>query len=181
MTSRFRLFVLCAACLVLVGALSWSLSDSPPVPESSGGSSPEASAARPPPVSPSPESSPRALSGAPVSAPVGAQEVRASSSGGAPWPEPEGAASLPQENDTIEPEQPQTAAWRHEKLVRITELLERDVARMEKEWREALAGDDEDEVRRLAVRLSRHRARVESLRRESAAMAEVARAEEDAR
>jgi hypothetical protein len=87
----------------------------------------------------------------------------------------------PQENDPIEPEKPQTAAWRHEKLVRITELLDRDVARLEVERQAARSRGDEAESRRLAVLLTRHRARLGSLREETAVMAEAARQEEQAR
>ena len=96
-------------------------------------------------------------------------------------PESEEASSPPQENDPIEPEKPQTAVWRHEKLVRITELLDRDVERLDRERHAARARGDAAEAGRLAVQLARHRARLGSLRDETAAMAEAARREEQAR
>jgi hypothetical protein len=49
----------------------------------------------------------------------------------------------PQQNDPIEPEKPQTAAWRHGKMVRITQLLGRDVDRLEQERKSAQARGDE--------------------------------------
>lgn len=83
-----------------------------------------------------------------------------------------------QPNDPIQPEKPQTAAWRHGKMVRITELLGRDVERLEQERKQAEARGDEAEAKRLEVRLARHRARLGQLREETAALAEVARHEQ---
>ncbi|WP_257451423.1 hypothetical protein [Archangium lipolyticum] len=96
-------------------------------------------------------------------------------------PEPEVENPLPQENDPIEPEKPQTAAWRHEKMVRITELLGRDVERLEQERAAARTRGDEAEARRLEVQLTRHRARLGKLREETVALEEAARKEEQAR
>jgi hypothetical protein len=89
-------------------------------------------------------------------------------------PEPEVENAPPQENDPIEPEKPQTAAWKHGKLVRITELLGRDVERLEQERLAAEKRGDAAEAKRLEVQLSRHRARLGTLREETAAMAEAA-------
>jgi hypothetical protein len=83
-----------------------------------------------------------------------------------------------QPNDPIEPEKPQTAAWRHGKMVRITELLGRDVERLEQERKQAEARGDEAEAKRLEVQLARHRARLGQLREETAALAEAARQEQ---
>jgi hypothetical protein len=96
-------------------------------------------------------------------------------------PEPEVANPLPQENDPIEPEKPQTAAWRHEKMVRVTELLGRDVERLEQERKAAQARGDETEARRLAVQLTRHQARLGKLREETETLKEAARQEEQAK
>ncbi|QRK13540.1 hypothetical protein JQX13_09800 [Archangium violaceum] len=93
-------------------------------------------------------------------------------------PEPEVANPLPQQNDPIEPEKPQTAAWRHGKLVRITELLGRDIERLEQERKEAESRGDGAEARRLEVQLTRHRERLGRLREETAALAETAQREE---
>jgi hypothetical protein len=81
-------------------------------------------------------------------------------------------------NDPIAPEKPQTAAWRHGKMVRITELLGRDVERLEQERKQADARGDEAEAKRLEVQLARHRARLGQLREETAALAEAARQEQ---
>jgi hypothetical protein len=91
-----------------------------------------------------------------------------------PAPDVEGP---PQENDPIEPEKPQTAAWRHSKVVRITEVLGRDVARLEQERAQAEAQGNEAEVKRLDVMIARHRTRLGKLREEAAALAEAARNE----
>jgi hypothetical protein len=92
-----------------------------------------------------------------------------------PAPEVEGAP--PQENDPIEPEKPQTAAWRHSKVVRITEVLGRDVARLEQERAQAEAKGNAAEVKRLDVMIARHQKRLEKLREEAATLAEAARNE----
>ncbi|WNG51372.1 hypothetical protein F0U60_50005 [Archangium minus] len=93
-------------------------------------------------------------------------------------PEPEVANPLPQQNEPIEPEKPQTAAWRHGKLERITELLGRDIERLEQEQKEAESRGDEEEARRLKVQLTRHRERLGRLREETAALATTAQQEE---
>lgn len=93
-------------------------------------------------------------------------------------PEPEVANPLPQRNDSIEPEQPRTAAWQHGKMVRITELLGRDLERLEQERKEAESRGDGVEARRLEVQLTRHRERLSRLREETAALEETAQREE---
>ena len=86
-------------------------------------------------------------------------------------PEPEVANPPPQQNDPIQPEKPQTAEWKHGKLVRITELMARDVERLEEERAVAEANGNKEEAKRLEVQLSRHRARLEKLNEQTAAMA----------
>ncbi|EPX59790.1 hypothetical protein D187_002534 [Cystobacter fuscus DSM 2262] len=179
MNPRFRVVVPLAACLVLGGTLEWALRDmsSAPSPETSL-AVPSASglpSSVPGPSVPSPSVESGAATGP---APAASQALAAREE---PPPESEEADSPPQENDPIEPEQPQTAAWRHEKLVRITQLLDRDVERLEAERQSASARGDETESRRLAVQLARHRVRLGSLREETAVMADAARQEEQAR
>ncbi|AKJ08253.1 hypothetical protein ATI61_12642 [Archangium gephyra] len=86
-------------------------------------------------------------------------------------PEPEVENAPPQQNEPIEPEKPQTAEWKHGKLVRITELLTRDVERLEAERAVAEAKGDKEEAKRLGIQLSRHRARLEKLHEQTAALA----------
>jgi hypothetical protein len=86
-------------------------------------------------------------------------------------PEPEVANPLSQHNDPIEPEKPQTAAWKHGKLERMTELLGRDVERLEQERQAAEERGDEAEAKRLEVQISRHRARLDRLHAQKAALA----------
>jgi hypothetical protein len=92
-------------------------------------------------------------------------------------PEPEVENPPPQQNDPIEPEKPQTAAWKHKKMVRVTELLVRDVERLEQERLAAEQRGDAAEAKRLEVQLTRHRARLITLREETEALAEAARQE----
>jgi hypothetical protein len=80
-------------------------------------------------------------------------------------------------NDPIEPEKPQTAAWKHQKTVHMTELLDRDVERLEGERQAARSRGDEAEAKQLEIRIARHRANLGKLREEAAALAESARAE----
>lgn len=93
-------------------------------------------------------------------------------------PEPEVANPPPQQNDPIEPEKPQTAAWKHEKMVRLTQVMTRDVARLEQERQDAESRGDSAEARRLAVQISRHQARLGQLHEQTTALAEEARQEE---
>ncbi|WP_395853618.1 hypothetical protein [Cystobacter fuscus] len=178
MNPRFRVVVPLVACLVLGGTLWWSLRDvsSASSPEPSAAVPSAAAAASVPGPSESPPSAPSRVAAGPAS--TASQEFAARE---ASPPESGDADSPPQENDPIEPEQPQTAEWRHGKLVRITELLERDVDRLEVERQAASARGDEAESRRLAVQLARHRARLGSLREETAVVADAARQEEQAR
>lgn len=142
--------------------------------------------------------SPAPVSGAPVSAPARPELVKRSESRGevaeqmpratvvplGPGdvaPDPEVPDAPPQPNDPIEPEKPQTAAWRHEKMVRLTQLMTRDVARLEQERKDAESRGDTAEAKRLEVQISRHQARLGRLNEETAALAERARQEEQAR
>jgi hypothetical protein len=81
-------------------------------------------------------------------------------------PSPESPHPLPQVNDPILPEKPQTAEWRLEKTERITALLTRDVERLERERKEAAARGDEAERQRLDILIQRHRNRLRKLREE---------------
>ena len=81
-------------------------------------------------------------------------------------PLPESSNPLPQVNDPILPEKPQTPEWRLEKTERITSLLARDVERLERERAEAAARGDEVERQRLDILLQRHRNRLKKLREE---------------
>jgi hypothetical protein len=81
-------------------------------------------------------------------------------------PEPEVANPLPQVNDPIEPEKPQTARWRLEKTERITSLLTRDVTRLEQERDAAAAQGNEQERQRLDTVIRRQQERLSKLRGE---------------
>ena len=123
-------------------------------------------------------SRPAVASASPRAEAVASAAVRAPAAQGVP-PASEGSsqavsAEEAPENDPILPELPQTPEWRHGKLVRITSLLERDVTRLEAERERARARGDADEARRLEVQVLRHRARLESLRAESAALGSAA-------
>jgi len=81
-------------------------------------------------------------------------------------PEPESPNPLPQVNDPIVPEKPQTARWRLEKTERITALLARDMARLEKERDAAAASGNEQERQRLEILIRRQQDRLIKLREE---------------
>jgi hypothetical protein len=81
-------------------------------------------------------------------------------------PEPESPNPLPQVNDPIEPEKPQTARWKLGKTERITSLLEKDVDRLMRERDAAGARGDVAERQRLDVLIQRHRERMQKLREE---------------
>jgi hypothetical protein len=177
MNNRFRVLLPLGAALLLGAVLVLRLLPTGPRAEAPAGT--------PPPTTVSPGatsvSAPAAVRAQP-SAPVksGPQAVVSSEGRGATEvpigpgdvvPEPEVANPLPQQNDPIEPEKPQTAEWKHGKLVRITELMTRDVERLEAERAAAEASGNKEEAKRLAVQLSRHRARLDKLHAEKAALA----------
>jgi hypothetical protein len=81
-------------------------------------------------------------------------------------PSPESPNPLPQVNDPIVPEKPQTARWRLEKTERITSLLAKDVERLEHERDAAGTRGDEAERQRLDTLIQRHRDRMQKLREE---------------
>jgi hypothetical protein len=81
-------------------------------------------------------------------------------------PEPESPNPLPQVNDPIVPEKPQTARWRLGKTERITALLEKDVERLERERDAAGVRGDTAERQRLDTLIQRHRERMKMLREE---------------
>jgi hypothetical protein len=186
MNSRIRFFLpLVAVAVLLAAALAvflWPAPEVPRAPEVAQAApvKPGVETPAPPAVAPvkQPEAAPAQVAahaqvvdpvtGAPGTVvPVGpGDEV--------PAPDVEGP---PQENDPIEPEKPQTAAWKHSKVVRIAEVLERDVARLGRERDHAKARGNEAEVKRLDVVIARHQSRLGKLREEAAVLAEAARNE----
>lgn len=182
MTTRYRFLPPLAAALLLGAALVlrffWPAPDvgepadtrMPPM-RATGVAAPEpapqaAAPVKPEPVNPVKEALPASVAEIPRATvvPTGPGDV---------VPEPEVANPLPQSNEPIEPEKPQTPAWRHGKLVRITELLDRDVERLEQERVAAEKRGDAAEAKRLEVRIMRHRARLTKLRDETAALSEA--------
>ncbi|MCY1082724.1 hypothetical protein [Archangium lansingense] len=177
MNNRFRFLLPLGAALLLGAALMLHFLPTGPQPTTPGGTppSPSVSAAststavstpaavraqRPEPMKSEPQAVVSEGRGATV-VPIGPGDV---------VPEPEVANPLPQQNEPIEPEKPQTAEWKHGKLVRITELMARDVERLEEERQAAEASGNKEEAKRLAVQLSRHRARLERLHEQKAAL-----------
>ncbi len=184
MNSRSRIVPPLAAVLLLGAALAlrflWPAPEAEPqVQEPSSVKAPTAVAPVPAPVSPASTSVRPEPMKVEAHAEV-AEEPRATVVPIVPGdvvPEPEVENAPSQENDPIEPEKPQTAAWKHGKMVRISELLGRDVERLEQERLAAEKRGDSAEAKRLEVQLSRHRARLGTLREELAALAEAARHE----
>jgi hypothetical protein len=175
MNASSRLVLPLVGAVVLVGAVLgvvlWPEPSSPPVPElprSEVAASPEAPEARvpvAPPRAPVRPSAPGHTVQAPApQAPADATVVPIGP--GDEVPEPESPNPLPQVNDPIEPEKPQTARWRLEKTERITSLLTRDVARLEQERDAAAASGNEQERQRLDTVIRRHQARLLKLREE---------------
>jgi hypothetical protein len=181
-----RLVLPLAGAVVLVGAVLgvvlWPAPSSPPLasePPAPGAAAPAqvpearsptprtpASPAVPPPTAPVPAQPPAPPNATVV--PVGpGDEV----------PEPESPNPLPQVNDPIEPEQPQTARWRLGKTERITTLLERDVARLEQERAAAQASGNEQESQRLDTLIRRHQERLRKLREEISKLSDDAQRE----
>jgi|GEM_PF-1327767 len=134
-----------------------------PVPRAEG--TPTLRAPQPPPRQPE-----RAASAQPsVSAPAPETSERATVVPFGPEdevPEPESPNPLPQVNDPIVPEKPQTARWRLGKTERITALLEKDVERLERERDAAGVRGDTAERQRLDTLIQRHRERMKMLREE---------------
>jgi hypothetical protein len=79
---------------------------------------------------------------------------------------PESPNPPPQVNDPIQPEKPQTARWKLGKTQHITELLSRDVERLESERDAAGTRGDAAERQRLDTEIQRHRQRLVGLRQE---------------
>ncbi len=184
MRSRSLLFLPLGAALLLASALALHFLLSEPEPEAAPAwaspvtVAPPATAATAP-TNPEPVKAPQAQ------APVARVEVTQAGERatvvpiqpGDLVPEPEVENPPPQQNDPIEPEKPQTAAWKHGKMVRMSELLERDVDRLEEERLAAEKRGDGEEAKRLEVQLRRHRARLGKLREETETLAETARQE----
>ncbi|HSP80270.1 MAG TPA: hypothetical protein VLQ93_17185 [Myxococcaceae bacterium] len=183
MSAKSRLLLPLGAAVLLGAALAV------PLLRTSSEAPPEAPAAAPAPVDASPPEPVRPAREPRSAEPVRAEplvEGRAEAGPGGTVvpvgpgdevPEPEVEGGPAQENEPIEPEAPRTAAWRHEKLVRVTELLGREVERLEEERQVAKERGQAEEVRRLSVLLERHRGRLGRLGEEAAALEEEARAE----
>ncbi|HEX8706532.1 MAG TPA: hypothetical protein VF815_47295 [Myxococcaceae bacterium] len=182
-----RLVLPLAGAVVLVGAVLgvvlWPEPASPPVPEvprSEGAASPEAPAARGPssparaPVRPG-LPSPTVQAPVPQAPPADATVVPIQP--GDEVPEPESPDPLPQVNDPIEPEKPQTARWRLEKTERITSLLARDVVRLEQQRDAAAASGNERERQRLDILVRRQQERLLKLREEASRLSGEAQLE----
>lgn len=169
---------LAVALLVFVGMFDWRpLQGGPSVESTEKVAAPELKAASARATRPVPEAeAPRAMATreeAPPSAtvvPLGPGDVA---------PEPEVENPPPQQNDEIQPEQPQTAQWRLEKTTHITALLGRDVERLEREREAAAARGDDERVRQVNTLLQRNRGQLDHLRDEIRAL--NAEAEQEAR
>ncbi|WP_245767845.1 hypothetical protein [Stigmatella erecta] len=155
------------------------LPGSPPPPPDA---VPPAAPAPPPPAAPAARASPPPAK-APTAPPVTAEHASHPHATVVPLgpedevPELESSNPLPQENDPIEPEKPQTARWRLGKTERITALLERDVRRLEHERDEAGARGDAGERQRLDILIRREQARLTGLREEIEKLAAQAASE----
>ena len=185
MKTRSRFLLPLAAALLRGAALVVRLFLSSPEPEPSplaGSSSVKASSAQAPSAPVAPASAATKPELVKAEAPVSAQLAEGPATvvpvgPGDEVPEPEVENAPPQQNDPIEPEKPQTAAWKHEKTVHMTKLLDRDLERLEEERQAARSRGDEAEAKRLEVQIARNRARLGKLREEAAALSEAARAE----
>jgi hypothetical protein len=167
MDSRSRFALAVTVTLVGAAALVLALATSPEVLPRESPRPPRTAIPRSTALDPAQAASASAPAPLPVEGASAAREVPLP-------PEATGAAlssMSSEENDPIPPELPQTPEWRHGKLVRITGLLERDVTRLEQERELARTRGDAAEARRLDVQIVRHRARLESLRAESASVA----------
>ncbi len=186
MNASSRLVLPLAGAVVLAGAVLgvvlWPEPSGPPAPKaprSEGAASPEAPSARAPasparaPVRPS---APGPTVQAPVpEAPPNATVVPLQP--GDEVPEPESPNPLPQVNDPIEPEKPQTARWRLQKTERITSLLTRDVARLEQARDAAAASGNEQERKRLELIIRRSQERLLKLSEEASRLSGEAQLE----
>ena len=85
----------------------------------------------------------------------------------------------PQENDPIEPELPQTPAWRRDKTLHAAALVDRQVARLDEQVAQAEASGDAGRARLLRVRADRQRKRLAAIREQAEALQAEALAAED--
>ncbi|MDC0710968.1 hypothetical protein POL68_21025 [Stigmatella sp. ncwal1] len=162
-----------------LGALRGPLHQERPVNEGPSSSpahptseAPRAQAARQPPRTPAASTAPQAAaeheSLHATVVPVGPEDE---------IPSAESPNPLPQVNDPIEPEKPQTARWRLGKTERITELLDRDVRRLELERDAAVARGDAAERQRLDILIRREQSRLTHLREDLVKLAAQAAVE----
>jgi hypothetical protein len=185
---RGRLPVLLTGAALLLGAVLgvlWGSSSQEPL----AGAGPASPPVRPAPEAPAPQAArppPRAPVAAPAPAAPEAHEDHEGHGHGATVvplgpedeiPELESSNPLPQENDPIEPEKPQTARWKLGKTERITELLGREVQRMEQERDQAVARGDAGERQRLDILIRREQTRLTRLREEISKLAAQAATE----
>ncbi|XXF77768.1 hypothetical protein P2318_32670 [Myxococcaceae bacterium GXIMD 01537] len=173
-----------AAGVLLIASLAtllWRPRPVPPPAEEAPRDTPAAVQAPAPAVaSPAPTPAPRPDAPAPVATTVVTPEGTATVvplQPGDTVPDPERPDAPPQENDAIEPEKLQTAAWKLEKTRRISTLLGRDVERLERDRERAESQGSPEEARRLATLIQRHRQHLEKLRADMDALAEAARHE----
>lgn len=174
-STRLALPLAAAAVLAMavLGVMLWPAPSAPPQseePRPASIAAAETPAPRAPEAPPRPppsvtRSAPPPSTQAPVpEAPGNATEVPVGP--GDEVPSPESPNPLPQVNDPILPEKPQTPEWRLEKTERISTLLARDVERLELEREEAAARGDEAERQRLDILIQRHHNRLRKLREE---------------
>jgi len=86
-------------------------------------------------------------------------------------PEPPRDDGPEQPNDPIEPELPQTAAWKHGKTVHIAAALDRHVERIEARRLAAAQRGDDAEARRLQILVERQRKRLAAIREDAERLA----------
>ncbi len=155
--------------LVVIGLILWppqSVTPASPGPASTpaavapaGPSSPQAPSRRPEALPPSP-----AVSSPQVVPPEKATVVPVGP--GDEVPSQELANPLPQTNDPLAPEKPQTARWKLEKTQRINTLLTRDVERLKQDRDAAKARGDTAELKHLDTLIERNQGRLLKLREE---------------
>jgi hypothetical protein len=157
--------------VVVLGVVLWPSPSAPPSPEAAPPRSVPVATVTPehqPRVAPSRPPEAVSSSSAPsVAAPEAPERATVVPVGpGDEVPLPESPNPLPQVNDPILPEKPQTARWKLGKTQRITELLARDVERLERERDAAGTRGDTAEHQRLETELQRHRQRLVNLGQE---------------
>lgn len=157
--------------LVVLGVVLWPAPSAPPSPEAAPPRAVSVAAVTPEHRTPAAPSRPPEAVSSSAAPPVAASEPPGRATvvpigPGDEVPLPESPNPLPQVNDPILPEKPQTARWKLGKTQRITELLARDVERLESERDAAGSRGDAAERQRLDTEIQRHRQRLVGLRQE---------------